>query len=226
MKRVAVLCPTRERPDRFAEMCKSALLHPLVDVLAYVDDDDPCLSDYFKLASERVLIGVDERVHPAASLNRLAKAHPEYDYFTMMVDDARYQDLTVINDGMMHLDWWEGIGVVHFDFGEKTKFLNFPMLSKRMVGVLGYFANPACTWYCYDTTMQSLGEAIGRIEMLGKGAIVHDNVRVETHRERQQHDFGMALMYYAFRFRDDLARLRKAMNERPEAVPAGEVSYA
>lgn len=225
MRRVAVLCPTRGRPGRFAKMVESAIKHPGVDVLAYVDEDDPEVGAYLRQQSSRVTIHVGERIHPGPSTNVLVKGHPEYGYFTLMTDDSTYRDLEVIDRAIMQLDWWDGIGVVHFDYG-KVKCVNFPILARRMVGKLGYFANPICTWYCYDTTLQTLGEALGRIERLGDSAIFHDEVPNTLKRDRYQHDFGMALMYYAFRFAGDLERLRAAIKENPEAKPISEVAYA
>ena len=56
MNTYALICPTRERPDRLLEFAGSALKtadHPeQLEFLFYVDDDDPTLPEYKKTVEQ------------------------------------------------------------------------------------------------------------------------------------------------------------------------------
>lgn len=88
---ISVVCPSRGRPELVERMINSVLANPGCDVeiLIYLNDDDPMLEEYVKrLNPKHYQIGPDRS--PGYSWNMLAN-QAKYDIIFLMGDDAQVQ---------------------------------------------------------------------------------------------------------------------------------------
>ena len=88
---ISILCPSRGRPDLAKKMIDSAVALAATDIeiLLYINDDDPELNRYKELIdSKYIILGPDRS--PAYSWNRLAEL-AKHDYYFLMGDDAWFE---------------------------------------------------------------------------------------------------------------------------------------
>src|SRR3990172_13104632 len=88
MSRIAVLCPTRDRPKDFAKLADSMLAtSKLADLIAYIDDDQ--IELYRGVGeSDRVFRHHGARKGPVASANELVRRYPKYAMYGLITDDS------------------------------------------------------------------------------------------------------------------------------------------
>lgn len=107
----------------------------------------------------RLKIQVGLRADIVGSINTAVKAHPGYDAYGLLVDDARF---TVVGWDRWLLgsidDFPNRLGVISaaHNIGE---FVNFAYVSREWVEVVGWYACPDTVHFCWDTVLEMLGEA-------------------------------------------------------------------
>lgn len=186
---ISVLAPTRGRPDALQAMADSvyATATGPVEVLAYVDDDDP--SDYSQVTGVRIVTG--PRIVLSDCWNRLA-AVADGDILGMGADDIRFrtpgwdEKVRAVFDG-----YADGIVFVYGDDGvHHGKLGTHGFVSRRWVETLGYFTWPGFVADYADTWLHELGQRINRIVYLPDVVTEHLHPVVgkavvdATHRER------------------------------------------
>jgi hypothetical protein len=162
MSRVAVLIPSRSRPEKLFAACRSVLETATVaDVLCYIDTDQrEAYESGFSVANfgPRVKVLYGPQVGPVASANFLVEDNPEYHAYGLITDDTR-----MISPGW---DAWlldilkmfpQEIAVVspRHNLGEHV---DMPFVSKRWVEVVGWYACPAMYHFCWPILTGLIGE--------------------------------------------------------------------
>ena len=93
---LTILMPTRDRPQQFLKAVKSAFEKSsladkkLIEVLAYVDEDDPQLGVYKTLASDRVRFKYGPRVGGTTAVKVLAR-ESDTEWMMFCADDTKFE---------------------------------------------------------------------------------------------------------------------------------------
>jgi hypothetical protein len=172
---ISILCPSRGRPELAKKMVDTAIARAgaPVQVLLYLNDDDPTLPQYQELISaEHLIVGPDRS--PAYSWNRLAEL-AKYDLLFLMGDDAwfetdnwaikvsnvfdQYPDKIVFAFPSVEGLQWKG--------GELTAdHCPHFVVHKNWVNVLGYFVPPHFWHWYIDTWFRDIAKMIGRFHSI------------------------------------------------------------
>jgi hypothetical protein len=172
--RVAVILPTRGRPDKLVTALKSIQATVFdqytTDVFVGVDRDDP-------LTMKLVRDGLELDFHPLAikwviaeredtlglKYDRLWKASKSHDLFVSFADDALmttpgWDD--VIRTGIKQFP--DKMGMLYFGNG-MCALPGCIVMSKQLCDELGYFMPTYFPYWWYDTWLDEIGHYIGRI---------------------------------------------------------------
>ena len=184
---LSMLTPTRGRPDhvkRYIDSIFATADDPSrIELLFYVDNDDPELKGYIHLAGDytqykeypfkKVTFIFDEPKSVSKSWNDIA-ALSQGDVLCMGNDDIIYQekswdtrvDLEVAAYTAKHTD---RIFCMWFDCGIKgSEWPTFPMISREWYNVLGYFAPGRFHFFYNDTWVGDIGWKIGRMNYIAE----------------------------------------------------------
>lgn len=186
MNRFALICPTRERPDRLVEYTESALKtadHPeRLDCLFYVDDDDPTLSEYQKAIEDmkaqfsgiEISLTIGPAIGVPQAVNKLIQL-TDADIFMTANDDQVYIDKGW--DARLDREiagFPDGIFCMWFNDGwEAENFCTFPILSRRWVETLGYLQFPFFEHFFADAWIWMLAKAVGRDHYISDVLVEH-----------------------------------------------------
>lgn len=205
--RVAVVCPTRERPIAFRHMYESVLETSKADVLSYVDDDQG-----YELPEEpRVICHVGSRIGRGDSINYLCKSHPEYDAYLLAADDVVFTKTDWENDLAAAMPE-DGIAVINAARERQGEnFVNWPVVSKKWIDTLGWFNPPKLKRYCQDTALQALSDALGRTVYLQTDILQHKGMQVEDQKNKIAEDATNFVWFMAQEFKGCLDKLKAEM---------------
>ena len=145
---ISLCCPTRYRPDGFAAMVESAYMMSAfpdqVEVVAYIDTDDPRLGDYWSASHQ---VSVEFVTGPRCTLsetwNRAAEV-ARGDVLMVCADDIRFRsvgwDSQVADTAGAFPD---GIVLVYGRDGHADeRMATHPFVTRRWVDVVGRFTAP------------------------------------------------------------------------------------
>lgn len=162
MKRVAVLIPSRDRPEKLAEACRSVIeTSTVADAICYIDDDqrdeyEPVLIAAGLGPRVRVLYG--PRIGPVASANILVEDNPDYHAYGLITDDTRITTWGWDAWLLYVLEKFpQEIAVVspRHNLGEHV---DMPFVSKRWIEVVGWYACPEMYHFCWPILTGLIGE--------------------------------------------------------------------
>jgi hypothetical protein len=208
--KIAVLCPTRNRPDQASALAASmrSTSHD-AELLLYVDDDQVDL--YASLMDQpRVRVTVGPQVGVVGAYNALA-AQSDHEILGLGIDDSTFLtaawDRYVYQTVAYHFPGRIGVvapthaGIDHLQFG---------YVSRQWVQALGWFAPPVLHHFTPDTVMQILGDAT-RIEYADptRFSIRHQELPTQGS-DALATDTLAFTMWCAAEFRHALHRLRRA----------------
>lgn len=153
---VAVLIPTRDRPESFLRSVASVRRTSKATVLAYVDEDQ---YDIYPVNGEveGAIIHVGPRIGPVASANHLVRQHPNFDAYGLITDDSR-----IITPG-----WDDYIMGCFRDFSRfmvvsphhnHGEHVDMPFVSRDWVEEVGWYACPEFFHYCWPIVCGLIGE--------------------------------------------------------------------
>ncbi|WP_229402853.1 glycosyltransferase family 2 protein [Micromonospora okii] len=178
---MSLLCPTRSRPDQAALLLRSlsgtAVAPQRVEVLFYVDADDPDLAVYRELAGEAprrfprlggCVLVVGEPIGVPAAWNVLA-ATASGDLLMMANDDQRYVDYgwDVALDarvGELVQGCPDEVLCLYFDggqYGERGR--DFPIVTRAWYDALGYFVPEIFSQWEVETWVFDIAERMERL---------------------------------------------------------------
>lgn len=180
LKTISLLCPTRGRPDKALRLILSVLKtahHPeRVEVLFYVDTDDPTKLDYVsQLEAHKAELSrlkqcgliVSEPIGVSKAWNALATAS-KGDLLVMAADDQIYndagwdtrldQETTKFPDEIFCMWFNEG------HWGEKL--CTFPIVSRKWCLTLGYFITGIFECLYDDLWIMDIAKRVGRLHYI------------------------------------------------------------
>ncbi len=168
---ISILCPSRGRPELAKRMVETALekAGAPIEILIYLNDDDPALPEYKKLIHpSHLIVGPDRS--PAYSWNRLQEI-AKYDIFFLMGDDAWFEtDNWAIKIGQVFDQYPDKI-VMAFPSVEGLEWHGGKLtadhcphfcIHRNWVNVLGYFIPPHFWHWYIDTWYRDVAKMIGR----------------------------------------------------------------
>jgi hypothetical protein len=210
---LAILCPSRSRPDRCRKMIDSALeTTSETEVLIYVDRDDPYLGDYLALVKHRVKVMVGDHIGRGPAINELVKKADRYDNYLIVSDDITYVRPGWDVEVREAMDsFGDGIGCVHLASENGQKYVNWLCVSRKWIETLGWINEPTLDMFCQDTVVSVLAEALGRIKIIEPQVVQHECLVGAHQMEKFSRDAGLFLWYCASRFGSDLAKLKAVM---------------
>lgn len=241
MNKITITCPSRARPQLFQRYLQSILdtaRHPeRIEILSYLDNDDPCRMEYISLAK---LLTIDpafqrflnieflggDRIGALESANVLAK-HGQGNIIMAMNDDVIIRtegwDIRIDQESAKYPDQ---IYVMYFNDGEHGEDVSaFPIVSRRWFEALNSFLSPLFFHYCADLWLQDLANRLGRRVYIGDVLAEHMNPEFSKGEKDQtyhdlHHQSKLArdwLKYRDFeRYRElDAAILRKLLGTKP-----------
>lgn len=207
---IAVLCPSRDRPQDLLTLAESMrATSKRTHLYAYADFDQS--HDYEGIDfGERTTVLYGPRIGPVASFNALQEKFPA-EVWGAATDDSVF--------GTPDWDEWllaefekfpHRIGVVspaHY-FGE---FVNFPYVSKEWVEAAGFFAYPKAFHFIWDTVLEMLGEATNLVYATPEQFHVTHNAKLQTNLDHLSDDYGAYLWWCVRDRREIVQRIRAAM---------------
>ena len=163
---ISLLAPTRGRPSFFGAMLESAFAHPGADieVVAYVDDDDPALELYRTYVSHpSVRLTIGPRIVLSQAWNECA-AVASGEHLMLAADDIRFRHpgcagevervFGTLPDGIGYLYGRDG----HWDHMLGTHGI----VSRTWVEVVGYFCPPHFASDKNDAWLHDVARMVGR----------------------------------------------------------------
>ncbi|SES27076.1 Aspartyl/Asparaginyl beta-hydroxylase [Lentzea xinjiangensis] len=178
---LSLLCPTRNRVAGLAEFLRSvhrtAAAPGRVEVLCYVDDDDPALPEYRELfaharqrygALARCALHVGPSIGVAAAWNHLAE-QAEGDFLMMANDDQLYVDHgwdVALDRRVAELTALHGDSVLclYFDAAQYPGGgRDFPIVSRAWYETLGYFVPTIFQQWEVEQWVFDLAERLERL---------------------------------------------------------------
>ena len=193
---ISILCPTRGRPDGFREMVESArtmATYPRqIEVVAYVDDDDPD-EEWYHVWHERLRYIDGPRILLSEAWNECYE-HSEGEILMHAGDDIRFLtegwDVVVRNAFAGFPD--KILFAYGDDLGPNGKvFGTHGFVHRRWVETLGYFVPPLFSSDWNDVWLNEVAQMIGRHMAL---PIITDHLhytfgkaeRDQTHADREE----------------------------------------
>lgn len=218
MTDLAILCPTRARPETCRRMIESALAHSGADLLLYVDSDDGPSHSLLGLRSDRVQVVIATPQGRGGAVNHLCEKFQRYRMYLVVSDDIVFVRDGWESQAKAAMDsFGDDIGLVHLESEIAETYANWCVVSRRWIDTLGWFNYPECRWFCQDTIIQALATALDRIRFIRPQVLRHDILHTPDVLDRLRHDQDAFLWYMAGHFGRDLAKLREAINA---TVPA------
>lgn len=174
---IAILCPSRGRPERFGEMVEAATRAATEEFVVYcgLDEDDPTLDDYPDL--DLVEYFVSPRKRLAEWTNRLAKLAimDGHDILGFLGDDHRHRTYgwdRLIGHAMAEM----GSGLVYGDDGLQGERLpTAPFWSADIIRALGWFYPPVLMHLYADDYWLRLANDLGCRRYLPQVLIEHEH---------------------------------------------------
>lgn len=214
---IAVVCPSRGRPQECALMVRSVVDTSNADVLLYFDEDDPTAPPRGAWSSSRVKVVHGPPIGRGLAVNSICDMFKDYRAYLVVSDDIEFTRTGWYEQTIGALDsFGDDIGIVHLsgssiDQSDGDPWVNWACVSRRWIDAVGWLNYPECRWFCQDTVLQVLAEAIGRIARIEPVCLHH---KCHSHPDAMDHlalDANKFLWFCAKDFGQCLKRLREAM---------------
>lgn len=161
---ISILCPSRGRPELANRMLTSALntAGKHIEVIIYLNDDDPKLEEYKKIIPEQYYkVGPDRS--PVYSWNKLAE-ECSGDILFLMGDDAYFETLNWVEKIERAFDHFPDKIACVYPYVPGIKKVNNPhfCVHRNWIKALGYFIPPHFWHWYVDTWTRSVAKKIHR----------------------------------------------------------------
>lgn len=156
-KRLMVICPSRQRPDKLKEMVKSFHKTAKGETWLYIrlDVDDPTFDKYmeelkFVEEDEKIFTDIGPRKSVTEIINEAFKGNPEEEYYSVTNDDFIY-----------HTDGWDvtlrtpGVGFGRDGFPDRV-FPVTSVINGNWVRAVNWLQLPSLERYYGDTVWGNL----------------------------------------------------------------------
>ncbi len=188
MKKISILTPTRGRPKGidtyYKSLVKTAQYPDAIELLLYIDNDDPALRDYEKFfrvweIGESLIdftTHVGEPISISKSWNVIA-AEAQGDILLMGNDDLIAKTfgwdtkLREVTD-----EYPDDIYCAFFDDGINAgRHCAFPAVSRKWYETLGYFSPGIFEFFYNDTWLFDIAKRINRVRYIPEVQILHNH---------------------------------------------------
>lgn len=220
---ISLLVPTRNRPDGFNRMLKSLqeTAKGQVEVVASVDDDDPCLKKYQEFKGIKLL--VNQRVILSQQWNRCAKA-ASGDIHMMGADDMMFR--TAGWDEILESAFASCPDKILMAFGDDLspygkQFATHFAIHRRWIDAVGYFVPPYFVGDCSDSWVNEVAMRLGRhcllpfvtehMHFMWKKGEIDSTIR-DRRRAEDKHDPKKVYESLAGKLLEDVAKLRSLLD--------------
>jgi glycosyl transferase/beta-hydroxylase protein BlmF len=190
----SLLCPSRDRVDNARAMIESvyrtAASPQRVELLFYVDADDPSLEGYQRLFAEMTSRSAKELRHTGLMRCELIVGEPMTvcRAWNALARAARGDVLQVINDDVVFVDYgWDeraaealrefpdGLVCMFFDAGQYLKGGDFPLVPRRWFETLGYLTPEMFEFWSNELWVMDIAERAGRLHAIEGILIDHQH---------------------------------------------------
>lgn len=232
MNIISLLCPTRQRIENTNRLITSLVtttVHPeRVELLFYIDNDDPAIDSYRKLIAERqeqlgrIEAIYGEPISVSKSWNNIAKIATG-NILKMCNDDLVYK--TEGWDNILDREvkkYPDEIYCMWFnDMLHRQRMCTFPIISRKWYDTVGYFAPGIFGFFYNDTWVHDIAKRIGREHYIDE--VIHEHMHFtnrkaefdETYKRARERgnsaDDGRTFNESADKREADANKLRKVM---------------
>ena len=174
--KVAVLIPTRDRPDSFRRAVESIKVTSEADVLAYLDDDGLPYPEQYRA---RFIKG--PRIGPAKAWQKLAEEAMKVGYAAVA---------TLTDDSVITTPGWDQWMLRQLRLGETrvqafrpvtndegAYRMDMPAVSREWIEAVGWFIHPEMKHYCWPSVIDAMS-----FHMCLTTALPHE-FRIQHHQE-------------------------------------------
>jgi len=207
--RVAVLCPTRDRPEPFRDMVASVRKTAMkADVLAYVDEDQ---REFYGVNPPGSQVVYGSRIGPVAALNHLVEKFPDYSAYGIITDD------TTLNDK----DWDVWVQAAMNNFPNRLavvsprhnlgEHVDMPFVSRNWIDVVGWYACPETYHFCWPILTGLIGEMTAIVHAPEPGFSITHNGLPHSNTDIREKDAQSFFTYVALKLPEVVHKLREAM---------------
>lgn len=182
MTKIALLCPTRGRPQQIYRMIRSVERTTTTPVMVslYLSNDDPALPEYDKLnltLDDDTIAMVGPSATTVHAWNKLAvdPLLKDVKLFMLGADDIVFEtpgwDAALIK----HYEGLENkIHVYHLQDSRDPDGTPHPIVTREYIDAMGYFIPPIFLhWYC-DTWTVAISRSVGAFTHLKGFGLTHD----------------------------------------------------
>lgn len=219
--RIAVLCPTRNRPAQFVNLAKSIMKTTnRADLVGYVDDDQAelyqatCDRTRTELRS-RMSVHHGPRIGPVAACNVLVKEFPGYDAYGLIPDDA------VVTTA----EWAEWcldvvaflpnrVGVIS-PAHNQGPHVDMPFVTKGWIKATGWFAVPIAYHFVWPLVTALIGEMTAIVHAPKDRFNVDHDLAMSANQVWRTTDTEAFLPFVARELMPIVDRVRDAINGEP-----------
>ena len=202
MRKISLLCPTRGRPDRAANLLTSVMATQTQDneLLFCLQEDDPMLKHYTPEVKRRAIMSQPKTT--SHYWNLLAEKS-QGEILMLLGDDVtcktpgwdkRFNEVyDQYPDGIFNIKFLDGRNKPGRPLPQAPNELPapHPVISRRWYEALGYFTYPGLRHYCVDDWIDTIAKTLGRSINLYDVEFTHlkqyqadDDVKNTMRRER------------------------------------------
>jgi len=194
--KIAVLCPSRSRPDDLRRLSLSVHATSGADLLAYVDDDQR------DLYSREDVIGrggmyFGPRIGPVAAANEVVRLAPGYDVYGLVTDDSEFTTEgwdRHLEAAVSHLSPVWAASPAH-NLGDN---MDFAFVSAEWLRRLGWIAYPGCYHWCWPSVIEALGEAVGLVRLTPEQCFIQHHHSEPHNQEHSREDLRQFYAFFAY----------------------------
>lgn len=179
---IAILVPTRARPDQCRRMIESVFATAKGEfcIYLYIADDDPRMDEYNELSKS---YGHDDDVYwchgpdypTVHKWNMLAKEAKACELFMLGADDMYFATPGWDKALADHYNALENkIHVYHLQDSRDPKGTPHPIVTREYISALGYFLPPIFLHWFIDTWTREIGKANGVFTHFHDYSLVHN----------------------------------------------------
>jgi hypothetical protein len=222
MNRIAVLIPSRDRPEKLLKACRSVLATSnLADVLVYVDEDQRELYESGLTGAgfgPRVKALYAARIGPVAAANSLVDENPSYAAYGLITDDTTIKTETWGWDAWLleTLDFFPRRLAVVSPRHNLGEHVDMPFVSWEWIDCVGWYACPEFYHYCWPILTGLIGEMTAIVHAPEQSFAIHHEGLPHTNLASRDDDAKKFFEYVALKMPVHVEALRDAM--KPEVV--------
>ena len=207
--KIAVLCPTRGRPDEFRWLRDSVAKTSDADVLAYVDEDQAELYGPEICDSDNTTVG--GRIGPVASANLMARKYPDYSAYGLVTDDSMLATPGWDRWADDALNRFPGRLCVLSPSHNNGTHVDMPFVSREWIDLVGWYACPSTFHYAWPIITGLIGEMTAIVHAPRDKFSLEHNYVEGTNAGIRDRDYRAFFSYVSSFLPETVDKIRKQM---------------